>query len=93
MKKRMNVLYLNANMEGVRQVALKHFKDIYKEFLEKINDIIADVELDMKGSQKLSKEEDELLYYEGHWVGMDAVRVDYLLSLKEELDGMIKEND
>lgn len=89
----MNVLYLNANMEGVRQVALKHFKDIYKEFLEKINDIIADVELDMKGSQKLSKEEDELLYYEGHWVGMDAVRVDYLLSLKEELDGMIKEND
>lgn len=87
MKKRMNILYLNKNMEGVRQVALKHFKAIYKEFLEKINDMIADVEFDMKESQRLSKEENEdSKYYEGHWVGMDAVRVDYLYLLKKELE-------
>jgi len=86
MKKRMNIPYLNKNMEGVRQVALKNFKSIYEEFLEKINNMIANVEIDMKESQKLSKEDDEPLYYEGHWVGMDAVRVDYLWSLKKELE-------
>lgn len=62
-------------------------QNIIKHILKKVNSIITNVELDMKESQKLAKEENEdSKYYEGHWVGMDAVRVDYLLSLKEELE-------
>ena len=34
MRKRMNVMYLNANMEGVRQIALRNFKEIYQEIFE-----------------------------------------------------------
>jgi len=61
------------------------------KFLKKVNDIIANVEFDMKNSQKLAEnKEDEPKYYEGHWIGMDAIRVDYLLSLKEELEEEVK---
>ena len=34
MRKRMNVMYLNANMEGVRQIALKNFKEIYENIID-----------------------------------------------------------
>ena len=34
MRKRMNVMYLNANMEGVRQIALRNFKEIYENIID-----------------------------------------------------------
>ena len=33
MRKRMDIMYLNPNMEGVRQIALRNFKEIYTEIL------------------------------------------------------------
>ena len=67
-------------------------QNIIKTLLEKINSIIDDdVCFDIKNCQRLVKEESEdNAYYEGHWVGMDAVRVDYLWPLKEELEKEIK---
>jgi hypothetical protein len=64
--------------------------ELISEFVEKIKDIIKEICDDIKESQKLARETDEPLYYEGHWVGMDAVRVDYLLSLKKEYEEILK---
>lgn len=34
MRKRMDVMYLNSNAEGVRQVALRNFKEIYQDIVK-----------------------------------------------------------
>jgi len=44
-RKRMVIYYLNPNMEGVRQVALRNFKEIYQEILEDL-EIIEEIDWD-----------------------------------------------
>lgn len=36
-RSRMDIFYLNKNMEGVRQIALRNFKEIYEGIIEDLD--------------------------------------------------------
>jgi len=39
MRKRMGIIYLNPNMEAIRQIALRNFKEIYEGIIKDLDNL------------------------------------------------------
>lgn len=59
-KKRMNIMYLNSNMEGVRQIALRNFKEIYGGIVEDLDNLRPNIPYLYEPINELIKKYEEL---------------------------------